>query len=505
MRVQLRHLMAGGEGDQYRYAWIVILVAFTLLLAGICVWRYLTVQAHVFDLGNDIQAWYLISHGSLTGFITASQTDAIGQDASFIAYPFALIYRYLGGVIPILVIQAAAVGVAGAGVRQYAKDYKLSDRAATLLMALFLLFPGVSLGAIFDFHYDFIAAPFLVWGLVWYGQGEKWAALIAFVVAILCKDLVLVALLAWGLGLMAGERKWKDGLLAAVASFCILVVYEKLIFANLQHDGSWRFAMYTYGYLGHGLLSDLVGLPVHAGLVLQQVASGWYYFLLFLPVLGLPLLHKVFRWPVIVLFGINLLSLFAQQRWMINQYQLILAVYLWAGLIPVIARMGQPRLGRPLKLMVIAGATFFLVNADLAANLYLAHPLPDFTELTGINRSIPQSSLVISQEALGTEFAARPFLLLENNLIAEWYGSNLGATWAYEETMYPGPHTTYIVYAYPVSSHLASVIEAALHDHYVLHRYPNGIFVVSGKGEFIVPSSSRRSRSPGGAVAAASL
>ena len=130
--------------------------------------RYYALRSATLDLGLFGQAFWLISHGYWSGFTTMMPHPAIGLDFDLMLYPLSVIYRFFGGIMAIFLIQIISVCIATWGIFRVARLHNFTPNHAAVLGFIFLLAPGIVSGTLNDFHPDFIAVSFIIWGYVFY-------------------------------------------------------------------------------------------------------------------------------------------------------------------------------------------------------------------------------------------------------------------------------------------------------------------------------------------------
>ncbi len=442
-------------------------------------------QAGMMDLGDFRQEMFQISHGNWWAFGTVFQTPAAAQDGFFLIYPLAYAYRFLGGLGVLFVVQAAGTAVAAWGIYRAARLHGLSEWASTLVGVAFLLYPAVIGGSQFDFHPDFIALPLLVWAYVSYIAGNRRSYYWLLLLAALSKNIALVSIAGWGIGLVLYKRQWRDGLVAFLGSIAFFLLEVDVVFPLLFNGGVNRINLSLYSYLGHGFTGVMLGMVTHFPVVIHQILGhGIYLLWLFAPVLGLSLLGSAAVPAMLSLFVLNSLSSFSAEQSIASQYQVMLAGWAFLALVEALSRF---RNKRPLLVGVVASTVVFeafYLSAVLVPSLGITNPaLP---AVRAAVRTLPAKAVVWTQNRLGVWVERHAFIGIDREQVPHLYVSQLPVLWQEAGTA-DGSHTA-ILGMQPVSPFFADVVERALQAGYRISFHQGSVFVLVGHRHFPVPS-----------------
>ncbi len=465
---------------------IVVILIFCGLQIFVSVDKYLNLLATSEDLGYIEQMLWMIAHGDLWAFTTVFQTPALGDTFSLAMYPLALIYRYVGGVYALFVIQAVSTGVTAWGLFQIARIKGLGERTSVVIAAMFLLYPGVLGGSQFDFHVDFIALPFFVWAYLFYQKRRIATYYTCLVAAILCKDIGGLIVAAWGIGLIV-ERKRGDGL-GALALGVLMFGLEAGILMPIYFKGeTLGLDMSLYAYLGKEPLGILLGVVTRLPLLFGQLIHRSIYIMrIFLPVAFLPLLGSSALLPTLVLFGFNYLSSQHAQQRVDNQFQVILSGWVYLALIEGITRVKE--IYRPWWLASAAGLSLLqegLMVGGVIIPLMTMHSgqLPFVRQAA---RTLPNNSVIYTQNRVGPQIAQHIVWGAEVNGIRSVAVDPLPLLWkeGYDDF---GNHHTEILSLDPSPPYISELVGMALKHGFKVTFHAGRVYVVSGDVTFQVP------------------
>ncbi len=442
-------------------------------------------QATMMDLGDFRQEMFQISHGNWWAFDTVFQTPAVAQDGFFLMYPLAYAYRFLGGVGVLFFVQAAGTAAAAWGIFRAARLHGLSQWSATAVGAAFLLYPGIIGGSQYDFHPDFIALPLLVWAYVSYTAGHRRSYYWLLLFAALSKNIALVSIAGWGLGLLVYKRQWRDGLLAIAASAAFFLLEVDVLIPRFFDGGVNGVNLSLYSYLGHGFIGVIIGIVTHLPLVLHQVlGEGTYILWLCAPVLGLAVLGSAAVPAMLSLFLLNALSSFRATQSIVTQYQVMLAGWAFLALVEALARF---RNKWPLLVGVIASTVLF-ESMYLGAVLFpsLAVTNPALPAVQAAVRRLPAHAVVWTQNRLGVWVSSHRFIGIDREQVPHLYVAPLPLLWR-EAGPVDGSQTV-ILGIQPVSPFFADVVERALQAGYRISFHQGHVFALLGTRHFDVPT-----------------
>ena len=314
-----------------------------------------------FDLGIYDQATWLLSRGRAP-FVTVRGLDLLGQHAAYIMVLVAPLYRLWADPRLLLLLQVLFLALPALVLYRLGGRH-LGHPAAGLAVAVaYLAYPGVQWAISWQFHPEAIAAGLLALAVLAADRGRHRAMAVWLALAALCGEEVGLVVAGFGLLLVAGGRRavgWRTA--GAGLAWFLVATY---VLEPLHAGRVTRLFETDYGIAGTGPLALLGALPTMAGHALQtgMANDGLFYLLLvFLPLLGLPLLAPRWLWPVAPALLLNLAAVQPEHHQLRFHYLATAAPLLAAGAVAGLARVRSAR--RPLLapllvlLVVVAGFT----------------------------------------------------------------------------------------------------------------------------------------------------
>jgi uncharacterized membrane protein len=314
-----------------------------------------------FDLGIYDQGTWLLSRPRAP-FVTVRGLDLLGQHAAYVMALVAPLYRLWADPRLLLLLQVLFLALPALVLYRLGGRH-LGHPAAGLAVAVaYLAYPGVQWAISWQFHPEAIAAGLLALAVAAadrrrHGRMALWLALAALGGA----ELGLVVA-GFGLLLVAGGRRavgWRTA--GAGLGWFLVATY---LLAPLHAGRVTRLFETDYGIAGTGPRALLASLPTMAGHALQTglANDGLFYLLLvFLPLLGLPLLAPRWLLPVAPPLLLNLAAVQPEHHQLRFHYLATAAPLLAAGAVAGLAAVRSTRrrwLAPALVLLVVvAGFT----------------------------------------------------------------------------------------------------------------------------------------------------
>ncbi|PSR24919.1 MAG: DUF2079 domain-containing protein [Sulfobacillus thermosulfidooxidans] len=440
------------------------------------------------DLGYAEQTLWEISHGNWWAFSSVFQTPAFAVDGSLWLYPLAYGFRYLGRTYFLFVVQALGTGIAAWGLYRIGNLRGLSRWQSMFVSVTFLLYPAIIGGSQFDFHPDFIALPLIIWAYYYYRAHNPSLYYILLLSAILAKNVVLISIGGWGIGLILWEHRVKDGIIAIFLSIFTLVIEFKWLLPTYFPGANESLVLSLYGYLGHNFWGIITGIFRHFSDVLKHLShDGVYAFLIFGPVLAFVFLGSASVMAMLSLFIFNAISSFAAQQAINDQYQVILSGWVFLALIEALLRF-KPR--RNLVIFATFVSTMFLEVMFISVvivplmtihNNYVAQVKQALSQ-------IPMSNVIYTQNHLGLWAYRYPVVGIATDQAPGRLVDTLPTLW--DEASKKKNVPTAIIARSPVRPYLANVIYQAIHNGYHITYHQDHLFILKGIRRFSVPNPS---------------
>lgn len=467
---------------------LLVLVAVVILFGVFQVvvsWhRLITLQADTMDLGYFEQVLWKISYGDWWAYSTVFQTPALAADGCIWLYPLAYAFRYLGGPMVLFVVQALGTGLAAVGIYRAALLRRLAPWPAVTLAVAFLLYPAILGGSQFDFHPDFIALPAVIWAYVADAEGKPARYYTWLAVAALAKNVVLVSLVGWGIGLIVWRHRVRDGLIVVGGSLALLGAELLWIIPTYLAHGTEAINLGLYGYLGSSFSGVVVGLVTRFPALIAHLATEPVYAVWILgPVLGLVFAGGASLPAFLALWLMNAVSMFVPQQQVNDQYQVLLAGWAFLAVIEALARWPQRQAFWTAAVALSTAAFEWLLIAVYIVPLFAA-PIGLAPAARAAAHHIPPDAVVWTQNHLGpTTYRAR-VLGVDRGAVPGIMVDGLPTLW--RDARVRGLSDTVLFGERPVSPYFASVLASALAAGYRVTYHHDGFFLVRGTPRFDV-------------------
>ncbi len=238
----------------------------------------------------------------------------------------------------------------------------LGHPAAGLAVAVaYLAYPGVQWAITWQFHPEAIAAGLLALAVLAADRRDHGTMALLLALAALCGEEVGLVVAGFGVLLVAGGRRtvgWRT-VGAGVAWFLVAT----FVLIPVVNGRETRLFEAGYGITGGGPRGLLAGLPTMAGHALQTGLANdglGYLLLVFVPLLGLPLLAPRWLLPVAPPLLLNLAAVQPEHHQIRFHYLATAAPLLAAGAVAGLAvvRRRRRRLLAPLLVLLVLVAGF---------------------------------------------------------------------------------------------------------------------------------------------------
>jgi uncharacterized membrane protein len=313
-----------------------------------------------FDLGIYDQGTWLLSRPRAP-FVTVRGLDLFGQHASYILALVAPLYRLWADPRLLLLLQVLFLAVPAVVVYRLGARH-LGHPAAGLAVAVaYLAYPGMQWAITWQFHPEAIAAGLLALAVLAADRRDHGAMAILLALAALCGEEVGLVVAGFGGLLVVGGRRAVGWRTVGAGLAWFLVATFVLVPAVNGRDT--RLFETGYGIVGGGPRALLAGLPTMAGHALQTGLANdglAYLLLVFVPLLGLPLLRPMWLLPVAPPLLLNLAAVQPEHHQIRFHYLATAAPLLAAGAVAGLAavRKRRRRLLAPLLVLLVLVAGF---------------------------------------------------------------------------------------------------------------------------------------------------
>lgn len=299
--------------------------------------RHILFQSIAFDLGIFDQALYLISQGK-EPFSTYLGFHILGDHAALIWYPLALLYKIYPSVYWLFAVQSVALAIGALPVWHLSRQAGL-DKHATVMAAVYLLYPLIFNVNLFDFHPEVIALPMLLTA-VWCARATKfWYFCLSVIVVLMCKAVLSLTVVGMGIWLLLFEKRRIFGVVAITMGIAWFVITSGIIIPTF--GGKQGAAIERYGYLGNSIWEIAKNLIIKPHLILGKIFTLdnlGYLVLLTAPLIwGLSPVGTAPLVGAIPCVTLNLITNYQPQKDLVHQYSLSAVPFLILAVIATLA------------------------------------------------------------------------------------------------------------------------------------------------------------------------
>ncbi len=329
---------------------IVATVAFALFVGGVTVCRYLVYSAPNYDFGIFCQMFHNMKETGLPD--TTCERDFLlshfGVHVSPIYYLILPFYMIFPSPVTLQIAQAVILASAIVPLYLLCKKYSLSSKATMLISIMFLAYPAISSGAMYDIHENCFLLPLLLW-MFWFFEKEKWLLMYVFaLLVLLVKEDAFVYILIFALYACVGRKSAKTcaPLMAIAAIYFVgasyyLSKYGMGImsdrFSNFIYDDSGIFGVAKTLLLNPAYLFTQVFTTSENG-----VEKLFYLLQLLVPICFIPFMtKKPARFFLILPVFINLITSYGYQYDINFQYNFAISAFFFYLIIMNVADMSD--------------------------------------------------------------------------------------------------------------------------------------------------------------------
>jgi uncharacterized membrane protein len=400
------------------YPITVIISIATVFLFGVSSLRHWLYQSNAWDLGIFDQAIYLISTDKLP-IVSLLGFHILGDHASIIFYPLALLYRIYPDVHWLFLVQAVALTSGGFILYHLSLQSKLSYYQASTIVFAYLLYPLVLNKNLFDFHPDVIAIPGFLIAVLAARMHKIFLFCVAIIIILSCKAVLSLTVISMGLWLALCEQKKLFGAIAIVAGLAWFIISTQSIIPTFLGNamGGTTAALSRYSYLGNSMIEIAQNIFLRPSLVFEKLLSLEtleYIALLILPIgWGLSLRYLSPLWVAVPMLGMNILSTTAAQRNLVHHYSLPILPFLFLAVIGAVANQ-QNWLKTRRTILIWSMVSFLLLGKISYLPSYFANLDTHQATTTAIAR-IQDHGAVLTTSEIAPHLTHRPIVKLTFN------------------------------------------------------------------------------------------
>jgi uncharacterized membrane protein len=312
----------------------IALVGFIIYFSLAGWYRQVNLATSQFDMGNmDQTIWHTV-HGQFFQ-MTEPGNPELRSRAAWHADFLLLIYSPFYALWPdprtMLILQVLFVASGALPLYWWARK-KIGDRPAAILSTLYLLYPALQHGLVFDVHAVTLVTPILLWA--WWAAAERrwWVYYPMIVLAVLGKEEVGLTIAAIGFFWI-----WRRGyrLMGIVSLMLGLGTTMLMLGYVIPHfrGAPGHFAIETYAQFGDTPFKVVEGVVRHPIEALQRWMASeslGLYARLLAPVAGIALLG----WPMLLALpelAVNIFSSNPNQHTILFQYMSVIIPFVFLG------------------------------------------------------------------------------------------------------------------------------------------------------------------------------
>jgi uncharacterized membrane protein len=280
-----------------RHAGLAIVVAAACFYIAYMI--FFTLRGHAkfetfnWDLGQLDNEFYNALHGHpfrCTPLIREGNWSELRNHAEFSIFPLLAIYALHPAATTLLVLQCVLLGAAAVPLYRFAAR-RLSQPIAVLLALAYLVYPPMHGAQLFDFHFQPIAAAFLLGAIDAFDTRRMRLFAVLLALAIGCREDVSMGTAIVALFLVLSGHRAREGAIIALIS---VVYFVAMRFFIMPAVGSWGFDdMYRQlappGERGFvGIVKTLASNPLYTLRTLLTIEKLRYALMILTPLAFLP-------------------------------------------------------------------------------------------------------------------------------------------------------------------------------------------------------------------------
>ncbi len=360
-----------------RWVLVALMLGYTLLVSVAAI-RKFQLYRMGFDLGLIQQAIWNTLHGRLLATHAYDFTDTLmGTDSFFVWLVFAPLYALAPTPATLLILQTVTVATGAIPVYLLARDRVGPRWVGLLLAAVYLMYPPVFNGNLYEVRERVMAMVFMLWLLLCLERGWFWRMLIPLTLALSCRLDTTVGVALVGVYALLTRRPWRFAATLIVAAIAWNLIVTAWPIPSFTARPGYLFSEH-YAALGASpgeIVQTALLRPLYTLGVMWTPLGPKLMFVLGMLVPLAFLALGDWRTLVVVapLVALNLLSARKIQWDIYHHYQGLLVPWLVLGAITTLARLGRRAPLGP-RTLPLAGAA--LLGASLVSQLIFGNPVP---------------------------------------------------------------------------------------------------------------------------------
>jgi len=359
-------------------ALVALITVYVLVLTSLSIARHEAFHSHAYDLGIFDQVMWNTAHGRLfeNTVMLEYARNLLGNHFSPIFLIIAPLYWLWSDVQVLLVLQTVALGLGAVPVFLFTRRQTGSPVTALVMTAAYLLFPALQYVNLFDFHEIALSVPLLGFAVLCLMDGRDRLFLLFLSLALLCREEVAFLAMAFGLYILACQRRVRLGAAVTGLGLVWAAVTIAVLVPCFQGEENYYYVI-RYQYLGHSLgeiASTVITRPLYVLNHLLVPSKVDFVLRLLAPVGLIPLAGFEVLALSLPTFAYLLLSDYREQHSIFFQYSAPLIPFIFFATAQGLSRLRSLPSGRSLPWQV-ALLVYVGVAGILAYQQYGPGPL----------------------------------------------------------------------------------------------------------------------------------
>jgi len=325
-------------------------LVFGLFVGTTTVCRYLSYGAPNFDFGIFCQMFHNMKETGLPN--TTCERDFLlshfGVHVSPIYYLILPFYMIFPSPVTLQIAQTVILASAVVPLYLICRKYNLSNKVTVLIVIMFVAYPAMSGGAMYDIHENCFLAPLLLW-MFYFFEKEKWIWMYVFAaLTLLVKEDAFVYIIIFALYACIGRKSFRTCaplVILAGLYFAFAVYYLSKYGTGVMSN---RFANFIYDDSGLiGVVKTLILDPAYLFTQLFSASGNtpnklFYLLQIIVPVCFLPFFtKKLSRFILVLPLFVNLIADSPYQYDINFQYGFGISAFFFYLIIMNVSEMGE--------------------------------------------------------------------------------------------------------------------------------------------------------------------
>ena len=216
-------------------------VGYAVFMGFLALRSHAKFNTYTWDLGQLDNQFYNALHGHpfrCTVLIREGNWSELRNHAEFSVFALLPFYALHPSAATLLVLQALLLGSAAIPLYRIAAR-RLSPWLSTIIVLAYLFYPPLHGAQLFDFHFQPVAAAFLLWAFDCFDARRMRLFALFFLVAIGCREDISAGTAVFGIFLILCGQRVRAGIIITAVS---LVWFIAMRFFIMPAVGTWGFA-----------------------------------------------------------------------------------------------------------------------------------------------------------------------------------------------------------------------------------------------------------------------